>query len=724
MIRLGLRLAVATGREALVRFVILAAAVALGVGLLLCTIAGVRALDAQTGRGGWVRGEPAAGAPPADPVVWAARWDFFDGRAIERVEVGVTGANPPTVPGIPRLPDPGQYYVSRALHDLIAAHPADQLGARFPGREAGIIADSAVPSPDSLVAVVGRTPAEAGALRGAHEITSVSTAAPKISTAALDLVLSVVAGGLLFPVLIFIGTATRLSATRREQRFAAMRLVGATPRQVTRLAAVEAAAAAVAGTVAGFALFPALRAGMAAVPLSTERFYADDLAPGWPAAVLVALGVPVAAVVAARLAMRRVRISPLGVARRVTPKPPRAWRLIPVVAGLLELAYFIGRTPETSNGQTAAFLPGFLLIMIGLVIAGPWITMVGARLMARRARRLPTLVAARRLADNPQAAFRAISGVMLGLFVVSVATGVITTIVNERGIRYGNLASVTLLQQFGGDGGTVPDGLPDRLRHIEGVTFAVVLHDNPDNGPNDPSSIVACADLATIPQYGRCAPGAEYAQIWNNLVGFDRVRTGAGAATVWASSPVTAAQAASMKVDTLVVGFDGTTAAHERARTALEVAFPDFEVPPGTDVDYGNNSRTQLRLFQRLADVIMLFSLPIAGCSLAVSVAAGIADRKRPFSLLRLTGVPLRMLRRVVGLESAVPLLAAAALATATGFGAAQLFLRAQMGYTLSPPGWSYYVPAGLGLAASLAIIASTLPLLERVTGPETARNE
>jgi hypothetical protein len=35
--------------------------------------------------------------------------------------------------------------------------------------------------------------------------------------------------------------------------------------------------------------------------------------------------------------------------------------------------------------------------------------------------------------------------------------------------------------------------------------------------------------------------------------------------------------------------------------------------------------------------VVILVSLPIAGCSLAAGIAAGIADRKRPFSLLRLT---------------------------------------------------------------------------------------
>ena len=37
---------------------------------------------------------------------------------------------------------------------------------------------------------------------------------------------------LLLPIIIMVGTATRLSAARREERYAAMRLVGATPRQI------------------------------------------------------------------------------------------------------------------------------------------------------------------------------------------------------------------------------------------------------------------------------------------------------------------------------------------------------------------------------------------------------------------------------------------------------------------------------------------------------------
>ena len=65
-----------------------------------------------------------------------------------------------------------------------------------------------------------------------------------------------------------------------------------------------------------------------------------------PDILAVAIGVPVAAAVAARLALRRVHISPLGVARRATPRPPRAWRVLPLLAGLAELGFFVVHGPR------------------------------------------------------------------------------------------------------------------------------------------------------------------------------------------------------------------------------------------------------------------------------------------------------------------------------------------------------------------------------------------
>jgi hypothetical protein len=54
MLGLGLRLAVSGGREALIRLVVLAVAVGLGVGLLLISVAGINAVNAQNHRYAWL----------------------------------------------------------------------------------------------------------------------------------------------------------------------------------------------------------------------------------------------------------------------------------------------------------------------------------------------------------------------------------------------------------------------------------------------------------------------------------------------------------------------------------------------------------------------------------------------------------------------------------------------------------------------------------------------
>jgi hypothetical protein len=116
-----------------------------------------------------------------------------------------------------------------------------------------------------------------------------------------------------------------------------------------------------------------------------------------------------------------------------------------------------------------------------------------------------------------------------------------------------------------------------------------------------------------------------------------------------------------------------------------------------------------------LANVVILVSLPIAGCTLAAGIAAGLADRKRPFSLLRLTGAPLATLRRVVALEGAVPLLAVAAVA---------LYAAEAQQHPMTAPGAAYYLLTAGGILVSLGIIAATFPLLARITGPEVTRND
>ncbi|BAJ32161.1 MULTISPECIES: FtsX-like permease family protein [Kitasatospora] len=767
MIRLGLRLAVSGGREALLRLLVTAAAVAIGVGLLFTTLAAVNAVHAQNSRYAWTNSgfsaatqagpadreaaEPGAAGPTATgpdadgnaPLWWLARRDSFQGREIGRIDVAATGPTGALPPGVDRLPADGEYYLSPALAKLADAAPPEQLADRFGGHRIGILGKEALPGPDSLVALVGGTPQEVSQVHGAVRVARILTTPPDrcddcvvgIQSNGVTLILTVVAGALVFPLLILIGTATRLSATQRERRFAAMRLVGATPRQVAAVSAVEAAVSAAAGALLGFLPYLAVRGRVAGLSLTTERFYASDLTLTLPQIAVLLLGVPLAAVVAARIALRRVQVSPLGVSRRVTPKPPRAWRVAPLLAGLAELVFLLVRHPESVPGQVRGYLSAFGLIMIGIVLAGPWLTGRAAALLARRTQRPATLIAVRRLADNPTAGFRAVSGLVLALLVMTATIGIITTMTDERGrVEGGSQFDNVLLNHLSdgrtpegldrGSGPPAPPGLTTGLLAVPGVRATMLVHPLDHVVPvqvgeeTTASEVVACSELDAVAVFGHCEPGAATAYLPSVLAGF-RDHSG----TAWPAAPHTAEQLAALPVVNVVVATDGSPAAVERARTMVDAAYP--AVRQAHTLSEGRKlSGSELEGFQQLARVVILATFPIAGCSLAVSVAAALGERKRPFSLLRLSGVSLAMLRRVVLMESAVPLLAVSALAIGTGLLAADLFLRSQLHYTLHSLGTGYYLAVAGGLAGALAVIGATLPLLRRITGPEAARNE
>ena len=766
MIRLGLRLTVSGGREAVVRLVILAAAVGIGVGLLLTAVSAVNAVNAQNDRYAWLdtgisnpaqTGSGGRHAGPAAPLRALITTDQFNGQTIYRADVAAAGPAAPVPPGIPRDPGPGQYYISPALSALLRATPAGELADHYPGHQAGLIGAAGLSSPHSLVIVVGRSAAQMSHLPGAAEVTSLSTTPPGsnggvgragLGAKGIDLVLSVVALALLLPVLIFIGTATRLSAARREQRFAAMRLVGATPRQISLIAAVESTVATVVGVAAGFGLFFVLRVPLAAIPFTGQPFFPAELSLSLPDILAGAVGVPAAAAVMARLALRRVNISPLGVTRRVTPAPPRAWRVLPLLAGLADLGFFAVHGKPTSNsGQVLAFVPGFALIMIGLVIAGPWLTMAGARVMARRASRPGTLIAARRLADDPRAAFRAVSGLVLALFIFTVAAALIATSDTRRAVSAeGAAADNTLIDQFSNvsEDGSVAGSVPPpsatvltRLRQIGGVQGIVELRENPgltiaspQQGipPGSLAVVVSCAQLASTPGLGRCPAGAAAAKLpafLTNAPGTLSFRFSANLAEfTWPAADVPARRLDGLPLYSLDVATNGSEPAIEQARTVLENAYPTGAGTADTLGEVTRRHNGANNAYQQLADVVILASLTIAGCTLATSVAGGLADRKRPFSLLRLTGARLGMLRRVIVLESAVPLLAVAAVAIGTGFGASAMYAAMEMRHSLVSPDAAYYVMTCAGITLALGVILATFPVLRRVTGPETARSE
>ena len=362
--------------------------------------------------------------------------------------------------------------------------------------------------------------------------------------------------------------------------------------------------------------------------------------------------------------------------------------------------------------------------------------------MARRASRPGTLIAARRLADDPRAAFRAVSGLVLALFIFTVAATLLATqdtksyrsagdgaADNVLVDQFSNINEVSSGNQIAVESAPTPTAaVLTRLGQISGVQGIIEFRADPGLPTANPqlqgfpAAAVSCAQLASAPGLGRCPTGAAAAEVPAALLDFD----GTLADFTWSAADIPARRLGNLPLASLEVATNGSQPAIEQARTILEDAYPTGtgSPPPQTFGETSEVSNSANDAYQQLADVVILTSLTVGGCTLATGVAGGLADRKRPFSLLRLTGARLGMLRRVIVLESAVPLLAVAAAAIGIGFGVSAMYATMEMQLSLVSPGTAYYVLTSAGIVLAVALIAATFPLLRRITGPETARTE
>ena len=142
MIRLGLRLAFLGGRWSVVPTVLTAVAVAFGTAILLFALSFEPALDVRYDRGAW-RDTPGprgvAEQLPGTTLISLTN-DYVEGRPLARIDVAALGSGAPVPPGLTRLPDAGETFVSPALAELMAERPA---GPNWPTGSARSAARSA-----------------------------------------------------------------------------------------------------------------------------------------------------------------------------------------------------------------------------------------------------------------------------------------------------------------------------------------------------------------------------------------------------------------------------------------------------------------------------------------------------------------------------------------------------------------------------------------------------
>jgi hypothetical protein len=756
MIRLGLRLALNSGREALTRLIVTTLAVAAGVALLLGVLAEFHAFRADSSRTCWecTQGSPLPGTLPSRGEAWNYSVDYYQGQTIERLDLAALGPDAPVPPGISRLPGPGQYLASPALAQLIRTVPRDQLGDRFPGTLAGTIGDAALTGPEELAVYVGYAPSALVQVPGTQLVTAIGNSpGPEVFTPYFRYAFGVGVLAVLFPVLILISTATRLAAARREERFAALRLVGATPGDVSVLASADSVASALLGAIVGIGVFLAIQPALAGATLTGTRYFADTVTPTIWGYVALLVAVPLASAVASLLALGRVRISPLGVSRRTTPPPPSRWRLAPLIAGVILFVAGAVATDHKSIG-TATY-PGLLIVMIGLVIAGPWLTTALARWCGRTLGGSASgLLASRRLADDPKAAFRAVRGLVLAVFLGTIVGALLPLLDSLIATPNSAALSNILLDNFyqiepatlpaTGMSGITSVGLTPQagaslvsgLQNLSGTTVYPLYSLPQTASPNYQGTyigVVTCADLRDLAVLGRCAPGTQAVQVNDNSLILSDNPHDSTAAFVSAANPAYTGSLAQLPLQAVLVRVNGA-ATLERARTYLAIhAPPQVSSGPGAAATPPRTYREAVAIrsgraevVQRLVYFAVALTILVAGCSLAVSIGGGLVDRKRPFTLLRVSGTPLGALYRVVLLEAVLPLVGGAVAAAALAYGMSVLaILRiAPVGTPVPPLAGIYYATVGAGLVLALAVIAVTLPLLGRMTTPASARFE
>jgi hypothetical protein len=804
MYRLGLHLTLRSGREPFVRLLVTAIAVAIGVAIMLAVLADFHAFQTTNNRPSWEStqgqavGPGYASAPRSE--LWNYSNDIYQGQTIERLDVAGLGPGAPVPPGISKLPASGQYYASPALAALIRSVPADELGDRFPGRLAGTIGQQALTGPTELVIYVGTAPAKLAGLPATTLVDRIAAAPGRqIWSSYFRDAFVVGAIAFLFPILILIGTATRLAAARREERYAALRLVGATARQITVISSVDAVVSALLGAILGIVIFLLIQPALASSAITSARYFSDEVTPTVAGYLIVLIGVPAASAVSSLLSLRRVRISPLGVSRRVTPPAPTAWRIAPLLAGIFLFVFGLAKTSRQTIGGPA--LPGLLVILIGLVVGGPWLTAQAARLFGMLLTGPSSLLAARRLADNPKAAFRSVSGLVLAVFLGTVVAGLLPAIESISATPSAQALSNVLLDGFtsapvcgnnvncsGGNSGSVQagtplqqriaqEGLPPRdaaallrgLGAIRGAT-AIPIYSGPlpssagksggggkgssgpggkgSSGPGGGSSqpgagssgggapkfgpggfsgaVMSCVGLRELAVLGQCAPGRVAVQVPAGQLFGDNPRDSTQPLAS-ASSPAASGNFTGLYLQAVLVKTNSATTL-ERVRTYL-VAHTTQSASGTAPRTFGEAVQARqgvAETVQRLFYIAVALTLIVAGCSLAVAVGGSLVERKRPFTLLRLTGTPTATLYRVVFMEAVLPLVAATVIAGGTAYGISVLTVQkmAPAGTPVPVPGHAYFLTMALGLVASLGVIVAALPLLGRITGAGSVRFE
>lgn len=229
------------------------------------------------------------------------------------------------------------------------------------------------------------------------------------------------------PVSTLGSSAARLSARRREDRLATLRLMGATPRWVRKVALVEAGLLALSGAILGAALALPITPALALVPVAGNTLGIDRAILPPALVVVLASCVVLVALISAVASLKQVMISPLGVRMRQSA-PRMHWLRLVIAALVVAGAVLVPQLTSASWGTvgiTLALVLVIVSVMAVLNILGPFLVGRSAQRRLRRSDNAASLIAARTVLESPQAAWRQVSGGALASFIAVPAGSVL-----------------------------------------------------------------------------------------------------------------------------------------------------------------------------------------------------------------------------------------------------------------------------------------------------------
>ncbi|MEJ4099319.1 FtsX-like permease family protein [Corynebacterium mastitidis] len=216
-----------------------------------------------------------------------------------------------------------------------------------------------------------------------------------------------------------------LGASGRERRLALLRLLGLSSRDITRMTIVETGLQAVLGIGLGLGLSFLLAPAFTSLEFQERRIALSEILLPWWGYLAVAGILLVLALAASFFGMRRVRVTPLGVARRTMPPALKRWRFFAFLAVFLVGTLALRRIdPTTSESRALLGIAGFLFLIVSAInLAAPYLLQIGARCAAL----IPGtahLVACRRVSGDSRTAWRrssaiAFFGFLCGYLVLS-----------------------------------------------------------------------------------------------------------------------------------------------------------------------------------------------------------------------------------------------------------------------------------------------------------------